>query len=336
MGIWHFTENTLQSWTDMGIGTARPTIEWPTVMLLLLVHVLFAAIALNATALGPILTAISLSLVLALHSSLQHEVLHGHPFPDQKISELTVFLPLGLFIPYQRFKQTHLQHHFDPNLTDPYEDPETNFLDPRVWKRMSWLSRLAWRLHNTLLGRMTLGPLMTTGRFLYGDMLAIIRRDRSVIRAWSHHFAGLLVVFLLVSIYTDLTVGPYLAGAYGALSILRIRTFLEHRAHPRAAARSVVVEDRGLLALLFLNNNFHAVHHAHPRIAWYKLPGTYAARRADFLRRNHGYRYRSYAEIIALYLIRSKDPVPHPIWQSAKDPAASPEIKARTTEKMGA
>ena len=57
----------------------------------------------------------------------------------------------------------------------------------------------------------------------------------------------------------------------------------------------MIIEDRGPLALLFLNNNLHAVHHAHPRLPWYRLPGEYARRRDEFLRRNGGYRYGSYA-----------------------------------------
>ena len=76
----------------------------------------------------------------------------------------------------------------------------------------------------------------------------------------------------------------------------------------------MIIEDRGPLALLFLNNNFHAVHHMHPEVAWYRLPGLYLQRREHFLRRNDGYLFTSYAQVIARYLLRAKDPVPHPIF----------------------
>ncbi|MEL7174203.1 MAG: fatty acid desaturase, partial [Pseudomonadota bacterium] len=102
-------------------------------------------------------------------------------------------------------------------------------------------------------------------------------------------------------------------GTYGGLSLLRIRTFLEHRAHERAAGRSVIIEDGGPLALLFLNNNLHALHHAAPRVAWYRLPALYRVRREEILRRNRGYRFGSYAEIFAAYFFRAKDPVAHPL-----------------------
>jgi fatty acid desaturase len=74
----------------------------------------------------------------------------------------------------------------------------------------------------------------------------------------------------------------------------------------------VIIEDRGPLAFLFLNNNFHAVHHAHPGVAWYALPRLYASRRGEFLQRNLGYRYASYGEVMRRYLFRPKDPVAHP------------------------
>ena len=77
--------------------------------------------------------------------------------------------------------------------------------------------------------------------------------------------------------------------------------------------RSVIIEDRGPLAFLFLNNNLHAVHHAHPRVAWYRLPALYRARRERFLAMNEGYRFASYAHVFRGYLFRQKDPVPHPL-----------------------
>ncbi len=76
----------------------------------------------------------------------------------------------------------------------------------------------------------------------------------------------------------------------------------------------MIIEDRGPLSLLFLNNNFHAVHHANPKLAWYRLPAEYAARREEWLRRNDGYAYRSYGEVFRRHFLRRKDPVAHPIW----------------------
>jgi fatty acid desaturase len=107
----------------------------------------------------------------------------------------------------------------------------------------------------------------------------------------------------------------FFLATYAALSVLKIRTFLEHRAHDRARARTVIIEDRGPLALMFLNNNLHVVHHMHPRVAWYKLPALYRRHRDHYRRRNEAYIYRSYGEIFRAYFLRAKDPVPHPVWR---------------------
>jgi len=73
------------------------------------------------------------------------------------------------------------------------------------------------------------------------------------------------------------------------------------------------------LAFLFLNNNYHAVHHMHPHIAWYDLPKQYMDRRSFYLAHNERYVYKGYIEIFWRYLFKAKDPVPHPLMKSESD-----------------
>ncbi|MEI4486994.1 fatty acid desaturase [Frigidibacter sp. MR17.14] len=266
--------------------------------------------------LGVVLTV----LAIVLHSSLQHEVLHGHPFRAPRANEALVFAGLGLVYPYRRFKDTHLAHHFDENLTDPYDDPEANYLDPAVWQRLPrWGQRLL-RVNNTLAGRMLLGPAIGAVVFCGADVRAIRAGDRRIRRDWLLHLAGLVPVVLWLLAVAEMPLWAYVLSAYGAMSVLKIRTFLEHRAHERARGRSVIVEDRGLLAFLFLNNNLHSVHHTHPQVAWYRLPALYAARRELFLAKNDHYRYGSYAEVFRAHFWRAKDPVPHPLRKALPPP----------------
>lgn len=288
-------------------------IEWPTLLLLAAVYLGFLAVTYWAAALGHWVAVPVLAILLAQHSSLQHEVLHGHPFGNQTLSDLTVCLPIGLAIPYGRFKHLHLRHHFDPNLTDPYDDPETNYLDPAAWARTGRLARAFLRMNNTLLGRMVLGPAIGLSGFYRSDLRQIAAGNGHVRRAWALHGLGVLAVAAWLVSIASMPVWAYLLAAYGAVSLLKIRTFLEHRAHQRSEGRSVIIEDRGPLALLFLNNNLHAVHHAHPGIAWYRLPTFYRARKQDFQQRNLGYCYRNYREIFGKYLLSAKDPVAHPL-----------------------
>ena len=288
--------------------------EWPTLLLMAATYIVWGAGTLLWDVSG-LLSVVVVGVAIAQHSSLQHEALHGHPFRNAALNEALVFPALSVFVPYRRFRDTHLRHHHDPTLTDPYDDPESNFLDPSEWAQLSGLSRVLWRTNNTLAGRMVLGPLLGTLRFVRTDLMAL--RNRAIWTAWAVHAAGLVMVLVWL-IWAAMPVWAYLLSVWLGFALLKIRTYLEHRAHAVARARTVVIEDRGPLSLLFLNNNFHAVHHMHPQVSWYRLPGLYAARKAHYLARNEGYVYRNYGEVFGQFFLRAKDPVAHPVWPVTK------------------
>jgi fatty acid desaturase len=292
---------------------ARVAAEGPTVVLLVACYALWAAgLYLVAPAWLPAGIALA-ALASALHSSLTHEMVHGHPTDDDRINHALVWPVLGLLVPYGRFRDTHLAHHMDARLTDPYDDPESNYLDPAVWVRLPGWVRAVLRANNTLLGRMTLGPAVGQIAFMASDWRAIRAGDRAVLVAWLAHLPAAAAVLAVVAL-SPMPLWAYAIAVYAGHGLLRIRTFLEHQAHEHTGGRTVVIEDRGPLALLFLNNNFHLVHHMHPTVPWTRLPGLYFANTERYLRRNRGYRYRSYAQIFARHLLRAKDPVPHPLW----------------------
>jgi fatty acid desaturase len=172
---------------------------------------------------------------------------------------------------------------------------------------------------------------LTFGAFWWRDLGAILSGQCAIRRAWAHHAVGLAMVVMFLAAFGTVPVWAYLASAYLAVSILMIRTFLEHQAHRLSRGRSVIIEDRGPLALLFLNNNLHAVHHAYPRRPWYDLPKLYRARRAHFRRLNLGYVFPNYLEIVRRFAIRAKEPVPHPFYPSANvDGASEADTESRS------
>ncbi|WP_295073326.1 fatty acid desaturase [Tabrizicola sp.] len=294
--------------------TETRAIEWPTLIVFIATYSLWALATTWLWTLSPTLAILAAALAIGQYSSLTHEVLHGHPFRSQRWSEVLVFPGLTVFVPYLRFKDLHLQHHFDPALTDPYDDPESNYLDPAVWARLSGPKRALLRFNNTLFGRMLVGPALSAWALVTGDWAAIRRGEHRVTLAWGLHAGGLALVWVWLTWVGAMPGWAYVLAAYLGWSLLKIRTFLEHRAHESARARTVVIESRGPLSLLFLNNNFHVVHHMHPGVAWYKLPGLYFGNREHYLRRNDSYQYRSYVEIFRQFLFRAKDPVPHPVF----------------------
>lgn len=303
--------------------------EWPTLLLWGTVLALWGVATSLLWGISPVLSVIVTGLCITQYSSFQHEALHGHPTRWAGVNEAMASLGVTLTVPFGRFRETHLAHHHDPNLTDPYDDPESNFMEPAVWAALSAPVRAVYRANNTLLGRMVIGPILGNFLWLKGEWALIRAGDRAVRRDWALHALGLgpVVAWLW---WAEMTWGAYLLAAWLGHGLLKIRTFLEHRAHEAFRARTVLVEDRGPLALLFLNNNYHVVHHCHPQVAWYDLPGVFSANRAHFLRRNEDYYFRSYAEIFRQYLFRAKDPVPHPIW-----PVVKAEVEDTVCELTG-
>lgn len=291
---------------------AQGRIEWPTLLVAFATYALWALATTSLASVSLPLAMVATALLIAQYGSLCHEVTHGHPFKSPTANAVLVAPALTLFIPYARFRDTHLDHHFDADLTDPYDDPESNYLDPEVWHKLpNWLKALL-RFNNTLLGRLLVGPMIGQIAFIASDIRAIRAGDPRVIKGWLWHSPALVPVVVWVA-YAPMPLWAYLIAAYFGISFLKLRSFLEHRAHEDAKARTVIIEDRGLFALLFLNNNFHVVHHLHPKVPWYQLPGLYDRDPEKYLRRNDGYRYGSYGEIFRRYFFAAKDPVPHPL-----------------------
>lgn len=295
------------------MGQAR-RFEGPTWGALIACYTLFALASTWLAALWLPLGVVVAALAIALHSSLSHEVLHGHPFKSRHLNAALVFPALSFAIPYMRFRDTHLAHHVDSILTDPYDDPESNFLDPQVWAGLSAPAKALLRFNNTLAGRLLVGPLIGQISFMKADFALIRSGDRRVLLAWLWHLPAAALPLWWIVQMGAMPLWAYFIAVYLGLAVLKIRTFLEHRAHEKSRGRTVVIEDRSILALLFLNNNFHAVHHMHPGVPWYDLPALYAAGKQRFLQVNEGYVYRSYAQIFRRYFFRAKDSVPHPLW----------------------
>jgi fatty acid desaturase len=265
-------------------------------------------------ALWPVAPAAALAMMAvmaALHSSLTHECLHGHPTRSRQVNEALAGLPLTLVYPYRRYRALHLAHHNDERLTDPFEDPESYYVARWRHAQMPRWLRTLLVVNNTFVGRVILGPVLGAAGFLR-DEARLLREDaRGVRKAWALHLIGLVPVLALVHAF-GIPIWLYVVGVvWPALSLISIRTFAEHRWHDAPEGRTIIVE-RSPLAWLFLNNNLHIVHHKVPSAPWYALPALYAERRADWQEMNRGYVFPGYLTLFRDYALRPKEPVVHP------------------------
>ena len=272
---------------------------------------------------GALLGALVLAPVLTLHSSLQHELLHGHPFRDQRFNDFLASVPVGLFIPYSRFKATHLRHHHDNNLCDPFDDPESWYRAPGEWAARGRVFRWLLTANNCLAGRLVLGPAIGVVGLIRHDFREGTENGVWLPGQWLLHWVAAGAMAGLVAVYSGLPVWAYLVACYLAMSLLMVRTFAEHQSEIAEGAgldggpaerrgRSIIVEKGGIFAFLFLNNSLHQVHHAAPGLAWYRLPQRYRDNRERFQAMNKGYTVPGYRTLFARYMLRRKEPVLYP------------------------
>ncbi|MBL8581108.1 MAG: fatty acid desaturase [Rhizobiaceae bacterium] len=314
-----------------------PAVEWPTLAMIAACYAAWLILGFVAWPLYPLPVMLCLAVVLALQSSLMHEASHGHPTRSAAINELLVGLPIGLIYPFRRFKATHLKHHADERLTDPFDDPESYYR--ALWKHErlpAWL-RIVLKINSTMLGRFVIGPLVGTPGFLLEEWRLVRAGDRAVRRAWLHHAAGLAIVLPLVQFGFGMPLWLYLlVPVWLGQSLIAIRTFAEHQWSERPDGRTIIVE-RSPLSVLFLNNNLHFVHHKMPNVAWYRLPGLFRERRDEWLRRNGNYSYPSYFALFRDFALSPKEPVVHPVLRRLPEAgrAFSPRVRARNVNGLG-
>lgn len=299
-------------------------VEWPTMALAAGVYGAWAGLLAGTPWIGAPAAALLMIPLLVLHSSLQHEIMHGHPFADRWLNEIPGAPGLGLYLPYGRFAATHLAHHDTPDLTDPLADPESYYVTPESWQRFGPIRRGIMQVNRCLAGRMLIAPLFFTLGLLRHDMRAIVQGDGPILRAWLIHLATVPFVLILVVEIGGIPFWLYALSCYAALSVLSVRTFLEHRAVAPFRERSVIIERGGILGFLFLNNHLHALHHAQPEVTWYRLPALYRRERDRILQRNGGYTYPSYGAVIRRHLLAPKEPAVYPA--ALLEPPSPPSI----------
>lgn len=299
-----------------------PRFEAPTWGLLALCYGVWLIAGFWLWPLAPLPALVIMGVMIALHSSLQHEVLHGHPTRNAKVNEALVWLPIGIFYAYRSYRLTHLQHHNDERLTDPHDDPESYYVALFDWLAMPRVLQLAKRVNNTLLGRIVIGPWFAVIGFTGAEWRRILARDGKTRNAWIHHALGLTLVLAFVQFAMGIPVWAYiLVSGWIGLGLLAVRTYCEHQWAEDPNGRTIIVE-RSVLAPLFLYNNLHFVHHKLPRVPWYRLPATYRAAKADWQRLNGGYVFPSYFSILRRFAWRVKEQVPHPAWRRDEDDRA--------------
>lgn len=299
----------------------RVAVEWPTLALALGLYASWLALIALAAHVSLWIIAPLTAIVVAWQSSLQHEILHGHPTRSRRVNRWLGMVPLTLWLPYERYKQTHLQHHVDERLTDPLDDPESRYVTPEDWARLSPLGRAILKAQATLAGRLIIGPFWAIGRFWLNEADRVIDGEPGARRIWLEHALWCVPVIAYILFVGHLPIWLYvLTIAVPATSIMLIRSFCEHKAVPGVRERVAIVENARILGPIFLFNNLHSLHHEDPTIPWYRYPAYYRANRERLIAENGGLVYDSYLDIARRFLFKPHDQVEHPMGRIPREP----------------
>lgn len=314
----------------MSIGATlkgeRAAIEWPTVVLLAGVYGGWLAITFYSSALPWWIVAPVGAILITWHSSLQHEILHGHPTKWRAVNRALAIPPLSLWLPYELYRRSHLIHHRDERLTDPLDDPESYYWTRDDWRSLGRAGRGLVRFQTTFLGRLILGPAWNIGRFVGAEFAALLRGDHRHLGIWVRHGIGAALVLIWVTQIAHMSALFYIfAIVYPGTSILLIRSFAEHRATDEVYKRTAIIENSRILGPLFLYNNLHAAHHAEPMMPWYEIPQWYRNNRDRIIRENGGLVYNGYIDIARRFFLKPHDKPEHPTNRAPFADGHSPE-----------
>ena len=291
-------------------STINPLNEWPTWLAIIGVYLLWLLILMyfNSSPFAPVL----LVFVLGFHGSVQHELLHGHPTKHQVVNDILAYPPLSLWYPYPVYKNTHLRHHKDVDLTIPNIDPESYFISPQVWQEMSQFYKLAAKVNMTLLGRLLFAPFWHFIDLKKQMFRSVSRPSSAIACIWLVHELLCLVLLICVGLIFNVNIVLYFLCAYFAQSLMLLRSFYEHRVEESPGHRSVVVESFLPFKLLFLNNNFHAVHHQNPGMSWFKLSKEYYSNRDYYDQQNNHFVESGYWRWFSKYAFKLVAQPKHP------------------------
>ncbi|ACD20057.1 fatty acid desaturase [Paraburkholderia phytofirmans] len=285
--------------------------QWPTWVLIVTIYGGWFGVATHARVLGLPFTTLLLAVLGTWYMSLQHELLHGHPTRSPFVNAVFGFAPLAVWFPYGIYRDSHLQHHDDPHLTHSERDPESYFVSALVWRRTGWAIRALLTFRNTFIGRLLVGPAFSIAATSVDALRKIKSGDWQDVPLWLAHLAAVAGLAVWMQLACGIPAWVFIVGAgYGALSLSSIRSFQEHREAQAHEHRSVINEAAWFWRLLFLNNNYHLVHHDLPHVPWFALRAVYERSRQQYIERSGGFLVTGYGEWLMSYAFAT---VVHPV-----------------------
>jgi fatty acid desaturase len=281
--------------------------EWRTLAVIVAVYGLTVLTVVRYSVLTPWLAVPFLAVLGAWHLSMQHEVLHGHPFKNQFLNDAIGGIPVTLWIPYLAFKKDHHEHHLS-DLTNPALDNESYYVSQEQWDKAGRIRRAAWTANRTILFRMFVWTIVSTITYVLSVLKRAVRGEKGDRLAVLLHVIGVAFVVYLVSL-SSMPLWQFALGTvYGGRILNAIRPFPEHKYQSGVETRTAMIMAGPFMSLLMLNNNLHVAHHEEPWVPWYRYDGLMNRVKAVERARAAGILYEGgYAEVFRKFSFKPVD-----------------------------
>ena len=254
-----------------------PGIAWPTVLLWVLAlaawlasTVLWLRGGLPTWVLVPVNAAASFAMFTVLHEA-SHNAAGTRHAVNQVLGRLSVPF-VAIYIAFPAFRFIHMQHHRFTNEA-PDRDPDAYTTDAPWWQLPArWLTVDA-----------------AYARFYARHLGSRPRRERAELAGAGVAFASVVAATLATGTFGDFLL-IYLIPQRLALALLAWWfDWLPHHGLEKTAAENRFQATRNrvglepILSPLMLNQNYHLVHHLHPRIPFYRYVSTWRAQEEAYL-----------------------------------------------------
>ncbi|MDH3690485.1 MAG: fatty acid desaturase [Gammaproteobacteria bacterium] len=297
----------------MGVKASRSLAlpgHWPTWLVLVATWSAWTTATLFHDLIPWWILAIVGGMVVCQYGSLQHEVIHGHLMKTVWLQRICTGLPLGFVVPLEVYRRSHVQHHRCERLTDPLLDPESFYHRQENWRQYpAWLRGLLV-VNQTLLGRLLIGPWIVSAQFIHSQWRTYKAGDVSLAMIWLAHLSGIAVVSVWLIGTGAMPIWKYLVCfVWPGMSLTLLRSYNEHKPAESGASPTQTVEAAWPFRILFLNNNYHALHHARTDLPWYALHRVYWETKPDEINTSEisQNRFAGYTDIARRFLLKPKD-----------------------------
>jgi fatty acid desaturase len=216
-------------------------------------------------------------LMMSVYSTI-HEAQHGVLFDDARLNAIGGIVAASFFPgPFHLLRQGHIGHHLrnrsDDEAFDLWFEGES-----RAWKWLQWIGILTGGFYLMIvIGNVVVlaAPFILDRRWFSFDRPSSAFMDAlnpRYARAIQAEALGIIVLHVLIVWLMEIPILRYLAlyAAFGCLwSALQYVHHYDTERHITRGARDLWIF--WPIDKLWLNHNWHRVHHAHPTVSWIHL-----------------------------------------------------------------